>query len=59
MGDGDLLEDAKALVKELDIEDMIVWSGFRQDIPNVLSGARKRTKDNTPLSCHGMVLLND
>jgi glycosyltransferase involved in cell wall biosynthesis len=37
MGDGDLLSDAKALVKELDIEDMIVWSGFRQDIPNVLN----------------------
>jgi len=36
MGNGDLLDDAKALVKELDIEDMIVWSGFRQDIPNVL-----------------------
>jgi glycosyltransferase involved in cell wall biosynthesis len=37
MGNGDLLEDAKALVKKLDIEDMIVWSGFRQDIPNVLN----------------------
>jgi hypothetical protein len=23
----------ETLVKELDIEDMIVWSGFRQDIP--------------------------
>lgn len=36
MGNGDLLDDAKALVKELEIEDMVVWSGFRQDIPNVL-----------------------
>jgi glycosyltransferase involved in cell wall biosynthesis len=37
MGNGDLLEDVKALVKELDIEDMIVWSDFRQDMPNVLN----------------------
>jgi hypothetical protein len=27
MGNGELLEDAKALVKKLDIEDM-VWSGL-------------------------------
>lgn len=37
MGNGELLEDAKALVKKLDIEDMVVWSGFRQDMPNVLN----------------------
>jgi glycosyltransferase involved in cell wall biosynthesis len=37
MGNGDLLEDAKALVKKLDVEDMIVWSDFRQDMPNVLN----------------------
>lgn len=37
MGNGDLLEDAKDLVKKLDIEEMIVWSDFRQDIPNVLN----------------------
>jgi glycosyltransferase involved in cell wall biosynthesis len=36
MGNGDLQDQAKALVKELDLEDMVVWSGFRQDIPNVL-----------------------
>lgn len=36
MGNGDLLQEAKALVKELEVEDMVVWSGFRQDIPNVL-----------------------
>ncbi|WP_406683466.1 glycosyltransferase [Seonamhaeicola sp. MEBiC1930] len=37
MGNGDLVDDAKALCKELDIEDMVVWSGFRQDIPDVLN----------------------
>jgi glycosyltransferase involved in cell wall biosynthesis len=36
MGNGDLHAEAKALVKQLNIEDMVVWSGFRQDIPNVL-----------------------
>jgi hypothetical protein len=37
MGNGELLEDAKALVKKLDIEDMVIWSGFRQDMPHVLN----------------------
>jgi glycosyltransferase involved in cell wall biosynthesis len=25
------------LVKKLDIEDMVIWSGFRQDMPHVLN----------------------
>ncbi|MFT5249424.1 MAG: glycosyltransferase involved in cell wall biosynthesis [Saprospiraceae bacterium] len=37
MGNDDLLEDTKALVKKLDIEDMVVWSGFRQNMPHVLN----------------------
>jgi len=37
MGNGELLDEAKALVKKLDIEDMVVWSVFRQDMPNVLN----------------------
>jgi glycosyltransferase involved in cell wall biosynthesis len=37
MGNGELLEDAKALVKKDIIEDMVVWSGFRQDMPHVLN----------------------
>jgi glycosyltransferase involved in cell wall biosynthesis len=36
MGNGELLEDAKALVKKLDIEDM-VYGLVRQDMPHVLN----------------------
>jgi glycosyltransferase involved in cell wall biosynthesis len=37
MGNGDLLNASQKLAKDLDVEDMIVWSGFRQDMQNVLN----------------------
>ena len=38
-GDGPLLEPAKAQVKELGLEDRVIFLGFRQDMKNLFHGA--------------------
>jgi glycosyltransferase involved in cell wall biosynthesis len=37
VGDGDLMDDVKALAKELQVEDRIIFMNFRQDVPNILN----------------------
>lgn len=38
-GDGPLLEETKALVKELELEDKVIFVGFRKDIKNLYKGS--------------------
>ena len=38
-GDGPLLEPSKAQVKELDLEDVVTFIGFRKDIKNLYKGS--------------------
>lgn len=39
VGDGPLLEETKKLSKELNLNDKVIFTGFRKDIPNILNGS--------------------
>lgn len=38
-GDGELMEETKAQVKELGLEDHVIFAGFRKDIKNLYKGS--------------------
>ena len=39
-GDGELIENSKKLVRELNLEERVVFLGFRKDIPEITKNSR-------------------